>query len=98
MTNEAGLMLGHSTDMPPFKFDFHKGDLGHTFIMAPTRIGMCVMDLARYHGRRDGGVYVPLFIDSRIAPSDRKRISFRDTSISPENGLVTVPDEGESAL
>lgn len=49
---------------------------GHCCQGEPVRVGDVVYNLpeSRYHGRRDDGAYVPLFIDSRIDPSEGKRI------------------------
>lgn len=57
----AETVFGNCT-MPPFKFDFHEGDIAHSFVMGKTRNGMSVMpELLMNEQLRHGGK--PVVID-----------------------------------
>lgn len=55
-------VLGNCTTTLPFKFDFHEGDISHSFVMGKTRNGMSVMsELLTNEQLRHGGK--PVVID-----------------------------------
>lgn len=59
-------MLGNGTATPPFKFDFHESDIGHSFVMGKTREGMSVMsELLANEQLRHGGK--PVVIDKGLS-------------------------------
>lgn len=59
-------VLGNCTTTLPFKFEFHEGEIGHSFVMGKTREGMSVMsELLANEQLRHGGK--PVVIDKGLS-------------------------------